>query len=111
MGIGGRLNLFVQNWQEITDDAFVLSVNKKGYTIHYKRDVSETMVNTYNPEWIQAWNGNMDFQLCLDYFAVITYISDYYCKDDTGTMQVLQEALRESMHEDLHSRLKKMVSV
>ena len=68
-----------------------LSVNKKGYSIHYKRDVMETMVNTYNPEWIAAWNGNMDLQLCLDYFAVITYISDYYCKDDTGTMQMMQE--------------------
>ena len=66
-----------------------LSVNKKGYSIHYKRDVDEVMVNTYNPEWISAWNGNMDFQLCLDYFAVITYISDYYCKDDSGTMKIL----------------------
>ena len=43
-----------------------LSVNKKGYSIHYKRDVDETMVNTYNPEWICAWNGNIDFQLCSD---------------------------------------------
>ena len=88
-----------------------LSVNKKGYSIHYRRDVDETMVNTYNPEWISAWNGNMDFQLCLDYFAVITYISDYYCKDDSGTMQVLKESLKDSMNEDLRSRLKKMVSV
>ena len=88
-----------------------LSVNKKGYSIHYQRDVDETMVNTYNPEWISAWNGNMDFQLCLDYFAVITYISDYYCKDDSGTMQILQEALKDSMHEDLRTRLKKMVTV
>ena len=31
--IGGRLNLFVQNWQEITDDAFVLSVIRNGYQI------------------------------------------------------------------------------
>ena len=82
-----------------------LSVNKKGYSIHYKRDVMETMVNTYNPEWISAWNGNMDMQLCLDYFAVITYISDYYCKDDTGTMQVLQEALKESRNENLRNQL------
>ena len=88
-----------------------LSVNKKGYSINYARDVDETMVNTYNPEWIVAWNGNMDFQLCLDFFAVITYISDYYCKDDSGTMKMLQEALRESMSDDLRSRLKKMVSV
>ena len=84
-----------------------LSVNKRGYSIHYKRDVDEIMVNTYNPEWIQAWNGNMDFQLCLDYFAVITYISDYYCKDDSGAMKMLQEALKEFMHEDLKTQLKK----
>ena len=69
------------------------------------------LVNTYNPEWICAWNGNMDFQLCLDYYAVITYISDYYCKDDSETMKTLQEALRESMNDDIKERLKKMVSV
>ena len=63
-----------------------LAVNKKGYTIHYKRYVNETMVNTYNPEWISCWNGNVDFQLCLDYFAVITYISEYYAKDDSWAM-------------------------
>ena len=83
----------------------------KGYSIHYKRDVDETMVNTYNPEWICAWNGNMDFQLCLDYFAVITYISAYYCKDDSGAMKMLQEALKESINDDLRSKLHKMVSV
>ena len=71
----------------------------------------ETMVNTYNPEWIAAWNGNMDLQLCLDYFAVITYISDYYCKDDTGTMQMLQEALKEARNDNLRTQLQKMVSV
>ena len=88
-----------------------LSVNKCGYSIHYKRDVSEIMVNTYNPEWISAWNGNMDMQLCLDYFAVITYITDYYCKDDSGTMQKLQEALKESSSDNLKTQLQKMVSV
>ena len=53
----------------------------------------------------------MDLQLCLDYFAVITYISDYYCKDDTGTMQMLQEALKESKNDNLKTQLQKMVSV
>ena len=53
----------------------------------------------------------MDFQLCLDYFAVITYISDYCCKDDSGAMKMLQEALKEFMHEDLKTQLKKIVSV
>ena len=78
-----------------------ISVNKKGYSVHYKRVTDEIMVNTYNPEWIAAWNGNMDFQLCQDNFAVITYISDCYAKDDSGTIKVLQEAVKESHNEDL----------
>ena len=69
-----------------------LGVTKRGYTIMYQRDVAEIYVNTYNPEWIEAWNGNLDIQLCLDYYAVITYISEYYSKDDTGTSKYIQEA-------------------
>ena len=88
-----------------------LSVNNRGYHPHYKRDVSETMVNTYNPEWISAWNGNMDIQLCLDFFAVITYISDYYSKDDSGTMDILLNALQDVQNEDLRTKLKKVGSV
>ena len=88
-----------------------LSINKKGYSIVYKRDVNETMVNTYNPEWIAAWNGNIDIQLCLDFFAVITYISDYYSKDDSGTMPFLQEALKQSHNDDLRTKLRKVESV
>ena len=93
--------LFQCNSQMLHQYENALSVNTKGYSIHYRRDVDEIMVNTYNPEWISAWNGNMDFQLCLDYFAVITYISDYYCKDDSGIMKTLQEALKESMNDNL----------
>ena len=88
-----------------------LSVNKSGYRPFYKRDVSETMVNTYNPEWLSAWNGNMDIQLCLDFFAVITYISDYYSKDDSGTMQLLIDALKDAENEDLRAKLKRIKSV
>ena len=50
-----------------------------------ERDIDEVFVNSYNPEWILAWNGNMDLQICLDFFAVITYITEYYTKDDTGS--------------------------
>ena len=53
-------------------------------------------VNSYNPEWARAWNGNHDIQICLDYYAVITYITEYFTKDDTGTMKLLLDALKES---------------
>ena len=28
-----------------------------------------------NTEWLKAWDGNMDLQICLDFFAIITYIT------------------------------------
>ena len=49
-----------------------LQVSKSGYTVVLKRDIDEMFVNSYNPEWARAWNGNHDLQICLDYFAIIT---------------------------------------
>jgi hypothetical protein len=69
------------------------------------------MVNTYNPEWISAWNGNMDIQLCFDFFAVITYISDYYSKDDSGIMKLLIDSVKDDENEDLIKQLRNVESV
>ena len=38
----------------------------------------------------------MDIQVVLDFFAVITYVTDYYSKDDTGTMEIIKAALEQS---------------
>ena len=82
-----------------------LGVSKNGYKIIHKRDINEIYVNNYNPEWIFNWNANMDLQLCLDYYAVITYISDYYSKDDSGTMGHIKEALNKAGNESLQAKL------
>ena len=50
------------------------------------------MVNNYNPEWALSWNANHDIQPVLDYFAVITYVTDYWAKVDEGVTQQLKEA-------------------
>ena len=42
----------------------------------------------------------------MDYFAVITYITDYYMKDDTGTMEFIKKVIKESENYDLRNRLK-----
>ena len=52
----------------------VSRTSKKGKTIILERKVQEIWVNNYNPEWISAWNGNMDIQLCLDFYAICTYL-------------------------------------
>ena len=57
-----------------------------------RRDIDETRVNNYNPEWALAWNANHDLQPVLDFFAVITYVTDYWSKPDEGITKFLREA-------------------
>ena len=47
----------------------------------------------------------MDMQICLDFFAVITYISDYYMKDETGVVKNIKQALNQDVSGDLRSKL------
>ena len=63
-----------------------LHISERGYEVILKWDIDEIMINNFNPEWIKAWDSNMDIQLCLDYYAVICYITDYYMKDESGTI-------------------------
>ena len=58
------------------------------------RDIDETYINNYNPEWIQAWDANMDISLCFDFFAVIVYITEYFTKDESGTSNLLKIAAK-----------------
>ena len=93
---------------EVSLDDYVvgLSFSKRGYTIVQQRDIDELYVNSYNIEWIRAWNGNMDLQICLGFFSVITYITDYYSKDETGTMKKINEALENNQCKDIKEQMK-----
>ena len=48
----------------------------------------------------------MDIQIVLDYYAVITYVTDYYSKDDTGTMEVIKAALDQSDAKGLKEKIR-----
>ena len=85
-----------------------LSWNTQGYTIVLERDINEMYINSYNPEWVRAWDGNTDIQPCFDYFSVITYITEYFTKDDTGMIAKLVEMLKDS---DCQSLQEKMILV
>ena len=88
-----------------------LKTSKKGKIIILQRTVQEVWVNNYNPEWILAWNGNMDIQLCLDFYAICTYITDYYTKDETGTLGPLLEAARELHGKTQKEKMKALANV
>ena len=82
-----------------------LTISTKGYSVWLKRDIDEIYINNYNPKWIKAWNGNMDMQPCSDYFGVITYVTDYYMKDESGTVGIMKEVLQNSPDETLRKKM------
>ena len=82
-----------------------LSFTKSGYKVVIERDLTEIYINSYNVEWMRAWNGNMDIQPCFDYHATITYIADYYAKDDTGFMELINSVLQDKS-ENTKDRMK-----
>ena len=73
-----------------------LIVSERGKTVILKRSLKEIYVNNYNPTFLKAWDANLDVQFCLDTYAVVTYISDYFTKGDAGMTEVLLQALNEA---------------
>ena len=83
-----------------------LAVSETGTGIILKRQVKEVNINNYNPEWIKAWDGNMDLAVCLDFFAIITYITDYYTKSESAMMNVLKEGAKACRERDKKDQMK-----
>ena len=73
-----------------------LGLSGSGYTYHLARDIDEIFINSYNPEWLRAWNGNMDLQVTLDFYAVITYITDYFTKGEPAVINAMMEAVKDN---------------
>ena len=79
----------------ISYDDYIMALKKTrkhGSTVLLQRDVDEIFVNNFNPEWLINWNANLDIQPVMDYFAVITYVTDYWAKPDKGITPYLKEA-------------------
>ena len=82
-----------------------MSYGKRGYEVILKRDTDEIYINYYNNEYLIAWDSNIDIQICLDYFAVITYILDYKMKDESGTLEEITKALKGDNTYNLRQKL------
>jgi hypothetical protein len=72
------------------DSLEALIWSRAGYAIHLKRDLDEININSYNPEWLQAWDGSIAIQPCTDFFGVITYVTEYFTKDETGMVEIIK---------------------
>ena len=83
-----------------------ISVSFQGYKVVLERDIDEIYVNNYNEEMIRAWNGNMDIQPVIQFFQIITYITDYITKQDTGIMEILKEVIKDSDTTTIKDKMK-----
>ena len=97
---------------KVSEDDYLeaLSWTRAGYAIHLKRDLDEIYINSYNPEWLQAWDGNIDIQPCTDFFGVITYVTEYFIKDETGTVEIIKQVLDENPDDNTKEKMKKVAS-
>ena len=62
-------------------------------------------MNNYNLDFILVWKANMDVQFCTDIYAVVTYITDYLTKADTGFEKLLEKVLKENPGSDYKEHL------
>ena len=88
-----------------------LKVSKRGKVTILMRTVRERMVNNYVQNFLRAWEANLDFQICLDNYAVVTYITDYLTKTDMRLTKMLKKALKENQSKDdfqIKNNLKKV---
>ena len=92
------------------DYYFALKYSRAGYTVHLRRDLDEIYINSYNIEWIRAWNANIDIQPCFDHFAVITYVTEYFVKDESGTIEVLKQVIESNPDDSTKEKMKKVAS-
>ena len=78
----------------------LLQISTSGSTVILKRKVSDRFVNNFNEDFQKHWNANTDIQICLDSFAVVTYITDYLTKSDNNLTKTLITALKEKRGAD-----------
>ena len=84
---------------------FILSVALCGTKVVLKRAMNEICINNYNHIWMLAWDGNMDIQPCLDYFSVVTYMTDYVAKAEKQTAEILKAVKQTKEREKVRVKL------
>ena len=84
----------------------LLGISQRGKVLILKRECKERFINNYNPEMLTAWNANMDLQIVVDPYAVISYIASYMNKEETQTTPFLREAVFATAGQETKERLK-----
>ena len=81
-----------------------LAMNRMGVKVVLQRDIAEININNYNPQWLEFWDANIDLSPVKDFFAVITYITEYAFKPEPHEIEMrrmLESVNDKSMEEKM----------
>ena len=103
-----EMNIFCKEFLNVDYEEYeeALKITKKGKILILKRRINERFTNNYNPEMLFAWDANMDLQIAIDPYAIITYVVSYMNKDETQMTKVLTEALKSDAKQNAQEKLK-----
>ena len=82
-----------------------LKMSRCGYSVVLQRDTDEVWINAFHPDWLRAWNGNIDVSPVFGFYVVITYITDYNYKTEPED-NMIREALKSCEGEDMKTKMK-----
>ncbi len=88
-----------------------LSICSSGNAVIMQRQVSETWINTYNPDVLRTWRANMDIQFILDPYACVMYIASYMLKSERSMGELLKQVSKESNDLVIRAQLRRLGSV
>lgn len=74
------------------------------FEIHLKRSPDSCFINNYNPQFLIAWNANIDLQPVFNYYKASSYLCSYFSKNESETSQALIHAAKEIKEKELNVR-------
>lgn len=88
-----------------------LSMASSGTAVIMQRQVSETWINTYNPDVLRVWHANMDIQFIPDPYACVMYIASYMLKSERSMGELMKQVSKESNALEIREHLRWLGSV
>jgi PIF1-like helicase/Helitron helicase-like domain at N-terminus len=102
-------NKALKNAPENIDDMLkALEMSYSDYLIAIQSSISKAKLflqrrpvdirtNNYNPKLLMNWEGNMDIQFILHEFGVVSYMTEYVTKDETGQVHLINQVVRDAI--------------
>ena len=84
---------------EVSEDEYykALSISSdSAFQIHFKRDPKSCFINNYFKDGLMAWEANLDIQLVLDYYKVVSYMCTYLSKSEDESFEAMKQATRKA---------------